>query len=107
MGGPAATLANYRISSTDSKMLPQPPYKTALFDLRVKRVNSKGLYHGWLLFIMPSAHPYSLWNSLVSKNMPAPKRQTLHTTNTAFDNLLIRLTKTTKTNYCKTRFNLS
>ena len=40
MGGPAATLANYRISSTDSKMLPQPPYKTALFDLGVKRVNS-------------------------------------------------------------------
>ena len=56
---------------------------------------------------MPGAHPYSLWNSFVSKNMPAAKHQTLHTTKTTFDKLLIRLTKRTKTNYCKTLFSLS
>ena len=61
MGGPAATLANYRISSTDSKMLPQPPYKTALFDLGVKRVTSKGLYHGWLVQFVYNAKCPSLF----------------------------------------------
>ena len=61
MGGPAATLANYRISSTDSKMLPQPPYKTPSFDLRVKRVNSKGLYHGWLVQFVYNARCASLF----------------------------------------------
>ena len=61
MGEPAATLANYRISSTDSKMLPQPPYKTALFDLGVKRVNSKGLYHGWLVQFVYNAKCPSLF----------------------------------------------
>ena len=61
MGGPAATQANYRISSTESKMLPQPPYKTPSFDLRVKRVNSKGLYHGWLVQFVYNAKCASLF----------------------------------------------
>ena len=61
MGGPAATQANYRISSTESKMLPQPPYKTPSFDLRVKRVNSKGLYHGWLVQFVYNARCASLF----------------------------------------------
>ena len=36
MGGPAATQANYRISSTESKMLPQPPYKTIIWSASKK-----------------------------------------------------------------------
>ena len=43
MSGPAATQANYRISSTGPKILVQPPNKTPSFDLGVKKSQLKGI----------------------------------------------------------------
>ena len=105
MGGPAATQANYRISSTESKMLPQPPYKTPSFDLRVKRVNSKGLYHGWLVQFVYNARCASLF---AMEQFRVEEYAGCQASNVAYNkNELWQTVRLTKTNYYKTRFNLS
>ena len=101
MGGPPATQANYRISSTESKMLPQPPYKTPSFDLRVKRVNSKGLYHGWLVQFVYNARCASLF---VMEQFRVEEYAGSQASNVTYNkHELWQTVRLTKTNYCNWR----